>query len=122
MRSKPIRCTLHAPYKRRAERRHPPCFFPHILAFVATENGLPVPVSANLRWPAILRYASISAGRSRAGRSRGCLNFALHKLANIAHGDGEIVLSLQVDPELRSVAEITAKAQRGLSRDRAFAV
>src|SRR5262249_61777454 len=91
--------------------------------------------SAKLRRSAILRYASIDAGRSFSAsqrtwkreqtwraRSRGCLDFALHKPANIAHRDGEIVLSLQVDPELRSVAEITAKAQRGLSRDRAFAV
>jgi hypothetical protein len=31
-------------------------------------------------------------------------------------------MSLQVDPELRSVAEITAEAQRGLSGDLAFAV
>jgi hypothetical protein len=60
--------------------------------------------------------------RTGLARSRGCLDFALHKSANIAHGDGEIVLSLHVDPELWSVAEITAKAQRGLSRDRAFAV
>jgi hypothetical protein len=44
-------------------------------------------------------------GRSGGARSCGCLNFALHKPANIAHGDGEIVLSLQVDSELRSVAE-----------------
>jgi hypothetical protein len=72
---------------------------------------------ANLRRSAMLRYASIDArvktrlsSRSGGARSRGCLNFALHKPANIAHGDGEIVLSLQVDPELRSVAEITAEA------------
>ena len=58
----------------------------------------------------------------RAARSRGCLDFAFHKPADIAHGDGEIVLSLQVDPQLRGVAEITTEAQRGLSRDRAFAI
>jgi hypothetical protein len=46
----------------------------------------------------------------RTARSRGGLDFALHKWANIAHGDGEIVLSLQVNPELRGVAEITAEA------------
>ena len=58
-----------------------------------------------------------------SAKLRGCLDFTLHKLANIAHGNGEIVLSLQVDPELWSVAEITAEAQYGLmtqtiSRDR----
>jgi hypothetical protein len=73
--------------------------------------------STNLRRPAMLRYASTDTGvktrvssRSGSAQSRGCLNFALHEPANIAHGDGEIVLSLQVDPELRSVAEITAEA------------
>jgi len=58
----------------------------------------------------------------RDARLRGGLDFALHKRANVAHGDGEIVMSLQVNPELRSVAEIAAEAQRRLSRDRAFAV
>lgn len=48
-------------------------------------------------------------GIGESVRSGGRLNFALHELADIAHGDGEIVLSLQVDPELRRVAEITAK-------------
>jgi hypothetical protein len=67
--------------------------------------------------------AGRSQGRRRLGaQTRGGLDLALHKRANIAHGDGEIVLSLQHDPELRSVAEITAEPQRGLSRDRAFAV
>ena len=41
---------------------------------------------------------------------RGGLDFALHKRANVAHGDGEIVMGLQVNPELRSVAEIAAEA------------
>jgi hypothetical protein len=40
-----------------------------------------------------------------AARLPGGLDFALHKPANVAHGDCEIVLSLQVNPELRSVAE-----------------
>ena len=78
--------------------------------------------SANLRRPAIFHRASIAVSPSAVGaktrvsrrsggaQSRGCLDFALHKPANIAHGDGQIVLSLQVDPELRSVAEITAEA------------
>ena len=46
----------------------------------------------------------------RDARLRGGLDFALHKRANVAHGDGEIVMSLQVNPELRSVAEIAAEA------------
>ena len=46
----------------------------------------------------------------RNGRLRGGLDFAFHELANIAHGDGKIVLSLQADPELRSIAEIAAEA------------
>ena len=41
---------------------------------------------------------------------RGGLDVALHKRANVAHGDGEIVMGLQVNPELRSVAEIAAEA------------
>ena len=46
----------------------------------------------------------------RDARLRGGLDFALHKRANVAHGDGEIVMGLQVNPELRSVAEIPAEA------------
>ena len=46
----------------------------------------------------------------RAARLRSGLDFALDKRANITHGDGEVVLSLQVDPELRSVAEVAAEA------------
>ena len=42
-------------------------------------------------------------------RLGGGLDLALHKPADIAHGDSEIVLSLQVNPELRSVTEITAE-------------
>jgi hypothetical protein len=52
-----------------------------------------------------LRSWQVGTGR----RLRGGLDLALHKPANIAHGDGEIVLSLQVDPELRSVTEISAE-------------
>jgi hypothetical protein len=48
----------------------------------------------------------------RGNRLRGGLDFALHKPANIAHGDGEIVLSLQVNPELGSVAEKLAEFSR----------
>lgn len=52
----------------------------------------------------------LSVWHGGGARSRGCLDFAFHKPANITHGDGEIVLSLQVDPELWSVAEVTAEA------------
>src|SRR5579883_1277015 len=60
--------------------------------------------------------------RKSVSRLRRRLYFALHLAANIAHGGGKVVLSLQVDPELRSVAEITAEAQCGLRCDRALAV
>ena len=48
-------------------------------------------------------------------RSRGCLDFALHKSANVAHGDSEIVLGLHVDPELRSVAENNGRGASAVS-------
>src|SRR5262249_24508636 len=51
--------------------------------------------------------------------SSGCLDCALHKPANVAHRDGEIVLSLQVDPELRS--RTLARPRHHLSRRRAGA-
>jgi hypothetical protein len=54
--------------------------------------------------------------------SRGCLDFALHKSANVAHGDSEIVLGLQVDPELRNVAEITAEAERAVAERLPFGI
>jgi hypothetical protein len=54
--------------------------------------------------------------------SGGCLDLAFHKLPDIAHRNGEIVLTLQVDPELRRIAEITPEAQCGFGRDRALPV
>ena len=63
--------------------------------------------SAILRRAAILRRG-VDLERvqvCRAAGLRGGLDFALHKPANVAHGDCEIVLSLQVNPELRSVAK-----------------
>src|SRR5712691_2284760 len=67
-------------------------------------------------------FAALHPGYILRARSCGGLDLARHQPADIAHGNGEIVLRLQVDPELRSVAEITAEAQCGLGRDRAFAV
>jgi hypothetical protein len=66
--------------------------------------------SAILRCAAILRYGWTWNTPAVLPRLRGGLDFALHEPANISHGDGEIVLSLQVNPELRSVAEITTEA------------
>jgi len=58
----------------------------------------------------------------RAARSRGCLDFALHKPANIAHGDSEIVLSLQIHPELRGGTDIARKSQCGIGADSALVI
>jgi len=62
----------------------------------------------DFRQPAAGLYLETGCRPLPGRRSRGGLDLALHKPANIAHGDGEIVLSLQVDPELRSVTEISA--------------
>ncbi len=70
-----------------------------------------IPLSAKRRrLPGAVAALFQSCGHTRGRhRSRGGLNLALYKPANIAHGDSEVILSLQVDPELRRVAEITAE-------------
>lgn len=59
---------------------------------------------------------------SRWSRRFGGLDAADDLVAVVAFGAGEVVWGLEVEPELRVVAEIAAEAERGVGGDRTPAV